>query len=160
MCVVVDANSRDNFMDGGNQSAALLREWLSNGEGKLLHVEAGRWLTEHKKSSAEWKNQVREYGSGGILKTIPAGEFNAALRGLPEKTESGEKDKHVLALALAGGARLLYSNDTDLRDDFKIIVKGKVYPGAGGDSDPNKPSTVNRCRKMLRKGGLCDHGAR
>ena len=159
MCVVVDTNSRKRFMDGGNQSAVPLREWLRDGKGKILHVEAGGWLKEHKTSSGEWKEQVREYGRVGILKTIPAEEFMAAVRALPEKTKSGEKDKHVLALALAGGARLLYSADDKLRDDFKAVVDGgKIYPGAGGESDPNHPRTIRRCRKLLAEDGLCDRG--
>ena len=41
-------------------------------------------------------------------------------------------DPHVLALAIVSGARLLYSNDADLQQDFKdkrLIDKprGKVY---------------------------------
>ena len=158
MCVVVDTNSRKCFMDENNPSAVPLREWLRDGKGKLLHVESGRWLKEHGTSSAEWKTLVREYGRVGILKTIPTGEFNATLTGLPEKTKSGEKDKHVLALALAGGARLLYSDDNNLRDDFKNIAKGKIYPGVGGQSNPNSDATIRRCRNMLKDGGLCDHG--
>jgi len=44
-------------------------------------------------------------------------------------------DIHILALARAGGARLLYTEDKDLKKDFKnkAIIddpRGKIYSGA------------------------------
>lgn len=156
MCVVVDANSRGRFLSG-DKSATLLRDWVEKREGKLLHIQAGDWQTEHQASGARWQAQVRAYSGAGVLRIVADAAFNAALRSLPEKTKSGEKDRHILALALAGGARLLYSADGNLRDDFKGVVNGgKVYPGAGGESDSNHPRTVARCRKMLKDGGLCE----
>lgn len=169
MCVIVDTDSRGKFVDGGNKSSALLNEWLTKRKGKLLLTTACDWQREHGSSSFEWKERVRSYSGVGIVRNVPAAAVEAKIAALPP-TKSGEKDRHVLALALAGGARLLYSADDKLCDDFKSIVPGGVvYPGAGGKSDPtksepdksdpNSAATVNRCKKMLNKGGLCDHGA-
>ena len=36
-------------------------------------------------------------------------------------------DEHLIALALVGGAKLLFSGDKDLHHDFKEIVGGDVY---------------------------------
>ena len=147
-------------MSDDNKSAALLRDWLENGRGKLLHIESGKWLEEHERSSDEWRDQVRAYSQSGVLKVIADSDFESAKRTLPKKTKSGEKDKHVLALTMAGGARLLYTEDEKLQDDFKTVVDGgKVYPASSRKSSPNSASTVARCRKMLNGGGLCDHGA-
>ena len=161
MCVVVDTNIRDEFLSGDNMSAALLRDWLESGQGKLLHIESGKWLEEHKGSSGEWQDQVRAYSQSGVLKIVPDSNFESAKRSLlQKKTKSGEKDKHVLALAMAGGARLLYTEEEKLHYDFKTVVDGgKVYPASSRKSSPNSASTVARCRKMLNGGGLCDHGA-
>jgi len=46
-------------------------------------------------------------------------------------------DEHVLALARLGGARLLYSRDEALREDFKDVrllanPRGKLYPETKG----------------------------
>ena len=161
MCVVVDANVRELFLDETNKSAAILRGWLNGRKGKLLHAETGLWKTEHEKSSRQWREQVRAYSGTGVLKTVPNGEFDAGMASLASRrTKSGEKDKHVLALALAGGARLLCTDEGDLQDDFKTEVKGgKAYPGFGMAGDPNSPSVLRRCRELLDEGGLCDHGA-
>ena len=160
MCVVVDTNIREAFLSESNKSAALLRAWLEDGRGKLLHIESGKWLEEHERSSGEWRDQVRAYFQSGVLKIVADSDFESAKRSLPEKTDSGEKDKHVLALAMAGGARLLYTEEENLQHDFKtVVVGGKVYPASSRKSDPNKAPTVTRCRDMLDGGGLCDHGA-
>ena len=146
-------------MSGDNKSAALLRAWLEDGRGKLLHIESGKWLEEHKGSSGEWQEQVKVYSQSGVLKIVADSDFESAEKSLPKKTKSGEKDKHVLALAVAGGARLLYTEEEKLHYDFKKVVKGKVYPASSLESNPNKASTVARCREILKGGGLCDHGA-
>ena len=169
MCVIVDTNSRKQFMDKSNKSSVLLNEWLTKRKGKLLLTAAYDWQREHGSSSFEWKAWVRSYSGAGIVRDVRAAAVEAKIAALPP-TKSGEKDKHILALALAGGARLLYSADDKLCDDFKSIVPGGVvYPGAGGKSDPtksepdksdpNSAATVNRCKKILNKGGLCGHGA-
>ena len=161
MCVVVDTNIREAFLSGDNKSATLLRAWLEDGRGKLLHAETGKWLEEHERSSGEWRDQVRAYFQSGVLKIVADSDFEAAKRTVSqEETKSGEKDKHVLALAVAGGARLLYTEEENLQHDFKTVVAGgKVYPASSRKSDPNKAPTVTRCRSMLDGGGLCDHGA-
>ena len=163
MCLVVDTNSRGRFLSD-DEPAALLRHWVESGRGKLLHIDVGRWRAEHHSSSAEWQQQVQEYERNGFLKIVAKGKFDAALKDLPEKIKSDENeqknDRHVLALACAGGARLLYSADKNLRDDFKVTVDGgKIYPGVGGQSDSNPKRTPRRCREVLRSGGLCDRGA-
>ena len=160
MCVVVDTNSRARFLDETDAPAALLHGWLNERRGKLLRAESGRWQMEHLASSGDWRKKVREYSGIGIIKTISDADIQSSMRLLPDKTKSGEKDRHVLALALAGGARLLYSADDKLRDDFKSVVGGgKIYPGAGGDAEKNPRNTLRRCRELLDEGGLCDHGA-
>ena len=158
MCVVVDANVRGEFL-GGSKSAALLRDWLENGQGKLLHAETGDWLREHEDSSGQWQAQVVAYSQSGVLKVVADSEFASAEQSLPKKTKSGRKDRHVLALALAGGARLLYTREGKLQEDFKSVVSGgKVYPASSRESTPDSAPTVKRCREMLDGGGLCDHG--
>ena len=160
MCVVVDTNIREAFLSGDNKSAALLRAWLEDGRGKLLHIESGKWLEEHEGSSGEWQEQIKAYVKSGVLKIVADSDFESAKRSLPKKTKSGEKDKHVLALAVAGGARLLYTEEEKLQHDFKTVVDGgKVYPASSRKSAPNSAATVARCRNMLNGGGLCDHGA-
>ena len=66
-------------------------------------------------------------------------------------------DSHVLALAQISGARLLYSNDTDLQQDFKnggLInrPRGKVY------STRESQSFRDSHKTLLRRTDLCGTG--
>ncbi len=63
-------------------------------------------------------------------------------------------DPHVLALAQVSGARLLYSNDKDLQQDFKNKAlinspRGKVY-----STLENKDFTLSH-RRLLGRNNLC-----
>ena len=65
-------------------------------------------------------------------------------------------DQHIIALAHVGGARLLYSNDGDLHDDFddKGLIdnpRGKVY------STRKKKNFTRAHERLLRlkKKDLC-----
>ena len=49
---------------------------------------------------------------------------------LREEKACKSNDPHIIALAQVSGARLLYSNDKNLRDDFKdtkLVNGGKIY---------------------------------
>lgn len=63
-------------------------------------------------------------------------------------------DPHVIALADVSGARILYSNDENLRDDFRNSVlvsspRGKLYPT--GES----AKAERRRRRLLNATDLC-----
>ena len=64
-------------------------------------------------------------------------------------------DEHVLALARLSGARLLFTNDNDLQDDFRdrsIIggVQGRIYT-------TGRSTNVSRTHQaLLRRRDLCD----
>jgi len=68
-------------------------------------------------------------------------------------------DAHVVALAIVSGARLLYSKDVDLHEDFKnskIISdpRGKVY------STYQSGEFRGAHRKLLARRDLCRMAAR
>ena len=74
--------------------------------------------------------------------------------GLVGKEVCKSNDPHVLALALVSGARLLYTNDAALIDDFgnpEIVAKprGKVYTTA------RNADVTNAHRRLLAARDLC-----
>ena len=67
-------------------------------------------------------------------------------------------DPHVVALAQLSGARLLYSNDTDLMQDFRnrnLIdrPRGRIY-STDEKMNPSKSFTTTH-RNLLKTKGLC-----
>ena len=73
---------------------------------------------------------------------------------LNEEGRCHSNDTHVIALAQITGARLLYSNDKDLHEDFKnkrLIdePRGKVY------STNEDKNFTNAHEKLLNNRNLC-----
>lgn len=152
MCAILDANVVGQVFGQNRPPAAEhFLEWLSGPRGELvvggrLHLELGvhgrflRWFATAIKfrnartvMDAKVDNRATELRREGICKS---------------------DDPHVLALALVSGARLLYSNDPDLIEDFKnpkIISdpRGKVYTTARDDN-------ITRVhRRLLARRDLC-----
>ena len=89
-----------------------------------------------------------------VMEEIPDAQIDAETSALQRRGVCRSNDAHVLALANLSGARLLFSNDRKLCDDFKDsrIVnnpRGKVYT-------TSMRSSVTRVhRSLLARTDLC-----
>ena len=91
----------------------------------------------------------------GQARRVNDGEVDAATEALQRRGICRSDDEHVLALAQVSGARLLFSNDRDLQQDFRnrqIIegTRGRIYTTK--DRTDVRPSH----RKLLRRTDLCE----
>ena len=129
MCAIVDANvAAEVFGKNKPPAGKEFYDWLNTGGGQL--VAGGKLLQELNKTSArDWVRQSllsgRARREDDALITEKAGE-------LADKGLCKSDDTHVIALAKVSGARLLYSNDANLQDDFgnKNLIdkpRGKIY---------------------------------
>lgn len=96
----------------------------------------------------EWLRQALLRGS---VRDTPDRRVDDEARALASREDLRSNDQHVLALARLSGARLLYSRDEALREDFRnknllADPRGKLYPeGKGAD-----------CRRwLLQQQRLC-----
>ena len=92
------------------------------------------------------------------MRTISKNEVDKKTEQIEIESTAKSDDPHVIALAFVSGARLLYSNDRNLMDDFrnqKFIddPPGKVY-STDVKSNPDKNFTAAH-RKLLRNKDLC-----
>ena len=120
-----------------------------NGAGRL--VVGGKLKAELWKVSAvkEWLDILR---ANGRLRQV-----NDSLVGQTEK-DLGEycrsDDPHVIALACVSGARLLYTNDSALIEDFKnprlLSPRGRVYT-----TDHSAGTLTKAHRDLLERKDLC-----
>ena len=131
MCAIIDASvSPEVFGDDRTQRGLIIYEWLTRGRTGRL-VVGGTLLRELSQYS---KFKV------WLAAAIPAGRAQSIRDAVvDEETESiraGEicrsNDHHVIALARISGARLLFTNDRNLEQDFKnrSLVpnpRGKIY---------------------------------
>lgn len=128
MCAILDANAAHQIFGSGRRPAGEeFLDWIECREGKL--VVGGKQRHEfYRAGYGEW---LREAIIAGKIKEINAKEVKEEKKNIRNLCRSD--DHHMIALARLGGARLLYSNDRDLHQDFKnknLIDKprGKIYP--------------------------------
>ena len=153
MCAIVDANvAFEVFGRKQTEAGTTFRHWLDGNRGTL--VVGGRNLDElaHNRNFGRWFQEARR--STDRVRQVDRASIEVQERRLRQADVLKSNDEHVLALALASGARLLYSNDRALQDDFsngRIIRKPKrrVYTTQGSGS------LTSEHRELLDTGDLC-----
>ena len=132
MRVIVDANRIPLFLDPLDSDSSPLRRWIEKGRGLLVYCVEGKFETE---ISAKAKQKFATYRRDGKAVLVQQAKFRADEIALCGSGELSSDDPHVLALARATGARLLYTRDPGLIADFKNkrlidAPRGKVYSRA------------------------------
>ena len=129
MCAIVDANvSHEIFGDNRPEAGEKFFKWLDSGSLRL--VVSRKLLAELNYGKAQqWIQQAILAGRVRQETTVKVDEREEKLI---EEGRCHSNDTHVIALAQISGARLLYSNDKALHEDFgnkRMIDKprGKVY---------------------------------
>ena len=129
MCAIVDVNV-SNEIFGDNRPKAGERFFERLNSGSLRLVVSRKLLAELNYGKAQqWIQQAILAGKVHLETTGTVDEREEKLN---EEGRCHSNDTHVIALAQISGARLLYSNDKDLQEDFgnKPLIdrpRGKVY---------------------------------
>ena len=151
MCAIIDANVRHEVF-GDNQSPAgkFFLNWLLDKGGARLAVGGKLWaeLNSYRKFQPLFADLLRR------SKVVKCNDdsVNAEAALIDDVCQSN--DSHILALARISGARLLYTNDLDLQEDFgdpHIIngPRGLIYTTV-----KNKNITKTH-RALLNRKDLC-----
>ena len=152
MCRIVDANvASEVFGDDRPPAGQRFFDWLSSPRGQL--VVGGELRRELSRSHrfVRWLGNAIRYGRA---QSMADEEVEARTEELRQREVCRSDDEHVLALALVSGARLLYTNDAALIEDFKNreIVQnptGKIYTTARN----NRVTAAHR--RLLADRALC-----
>ena len=130
MCAIIDNNVvHEAFGDRRTEAGTKFREWLDRGGSPL--VVGGKLLDELDGNATfrEWRSTAAQYGRVQRVR-------DQAVRSKADELQASRacksNDHHVIALAQLSGARLLYSNDSDLHADFSNPAlingpRGRVY---------------------------------
>ena len=132
MCAIVDSDvSHQVFGGKGIQIPAgeFFLDWLDNRKGKLA---VGGKLLEELSKSANFRNWLQQALQAGNAVTWSDETVAAETATLESRRICKSNDAHVLALARVSGARLLFTNDQALQEDFgnRAIIqepRGRVY---------------------------------
>ena len=137
MCIIVDTNKLGTFLaDPPDDDSRPIHKWLKSGAGSIVYSTGGRFAQEIQDRA---RTRLADYSRAGRAKHIDVSQFAHDERDLKARADLRSDDPHVLALARASGARLLYTADQNLISDFKNRrfidgPRGKVYSGARNTS--------------------------
>ena len=166
MCAIVDKNVfHELWEQGGTPAGQGFRRVIENGR---IPLAFGGTMVEHEVAppgrSSRMKAWIQQLQSAGRLVRVPDSEVDKRTHELASGAAAissivRSDDPHVLALAEVSHARLLYTNDKKLTDDFRDaqIIKsprGHVY-------STNQNSEFNKQRRdLLARTDLCARRAR
>ena len=142
MCAIIDACvTFEVFGKKQTKAGIKFKDWLDRNNGIL--VVGGRNLEELQKNKnfKKWFLEARR--SSGFVTQIKESDITEFIQKGLRNRKFRSDDKHVLALAEVSGARLLYTNDKKLKDDFtnpNIISNpnGAVYTTQLSDGEINQ----------------------
>lgn len=133
--MIVDTNRMGRFLaEPPDSDARPVHEWIRR-KGRLVFTTGGKFGLE---LGDDARKQLAGYARRGMAKRVDHDELRNDEGQLVEAGKLRSDDAHVLALAWASGARLLYTGDRDLIEDFIEDFKnpgiirnprGKVYSG-------------------------------
>ena len=155
MCAIVDTNVYHEVFTTGSQSDAgkYFYDWLMKRNGGTL-VSGGGHLRELNRI-ADFKRVFAERLQAGRARRIPDEAVDSETDTLRSQGICDSNDEHVLALAKVSGARLLFTNDGALQDDFRnrrIVpgTKGRVY------TTVDHRDVRDTHKDLLQRRDLCD----
>ena len=154
MCAIVDANVGHEVFDPRRQTEAgrFFYDWLMRPNGGTI-VAGGNLLRELNHSEA-FRRFFGERLLANRARRIPDEPVVQAEDRIRRQGLNDSNDEHVLALAQVTGARLLFTNDHALQQDFQnreIITgtRGRIYTTI-------ERNDVRRThRNLLRRNDLC-----
>ncbi|MCQ3802637.1 MAG: hypothetical protein OXC98_09670 [bacterium] len=150
MCAIIDAHVIKELLKGVGTAGSFFLSQVEDGKIKIAF--GGQKLREEYWDSG---NNVRMWLVGainaGLVQIQDDDRVNRQAKQLVKDPRIRSDDWHILALAQISGARLLYSYDGDLRDDFKdktLINKpsGKLYAGSKREALAKKHRHLLRLR--------------
>ena len=152
MCAILDADvAHQVFGKRRPPAGEAFFAWINSGGIRLV---AGGKLLEELDNDARFRIWRQQAVQAGRILIFSVHEIEARMAELQDAGACQSNDLHVLALAQVSGARLLYSNDLSLHQDFEnrdLISRprGKIYSThAGGQIQDSH-------RRLLRTNDLC-----
>src|SRR5262245_52281637 len=120
MCIIVDINvaSRILLRDDDPEFAALHKA-LVKGEGHRVVMVYGGDLTEEYRLNRAVVAMVVTLDQQGRARQMSETQMRVKTAEIKRQGQLRSDDPHIIALALVSGARILCSDDGDLRSDFR-----------------------------------------
>lgn len=131
MCAIVDAQvAHEVFGENPSPAGYEFFKWVNEGRGRL--VAGGKLLDELEAGSPDFRSWARQAQLSGRITLLDEGQVEQRTSQIERDAKHKSNDPHVLAVAQISGARLLFTNDAALGEDFrdKSLIdrpEGRVY---------------------------------
>ena len=152
MCGVVDNDvAFEVFGDRRTGAGKGFRDWLDSHRGSLV---VGGDLLDELAANGKFREWYARNIQSGLILQIGRDRIAPVQRRLKREDRCKSNDTHVLALAIASGGRLLYTNDNLLMDDFR---NRNIVPGPPGKiyTTGNHQDFRQAHKRLLRMKNLC-----
>ena len=154
MCAIIDNNVRDELVKQNPSPVGKHFREVVSGRNRRLNLVVGGKLLKELSGSARVRRWIIDGLRSGYVVRFDDNEVDKATKDIASHCRSN--DPHVIALAKVSGARLLFTRDHDLMEDFldrKLLggrIPGRVYTDASGRT------TLRRHHKeLLQRPDLC-----
>lgn len=152
MCVILDNNIvSEVFGERRPPAGEAFFDWINSGNGRLL---GGGKLLEELAGGEKFRVWWQQAVLAGLATRVDDDVVQREATRLAEQEACRSNDEHVVALAVVGGARLLYANDRKLQLDFKDRRLLKDPPGRVYST--RRSGAFTRSKKKLLATSSCD----
>lgn len=156
MCVrtILDASAFRHLCCGIKNSAGdQLRKWVNREDGVIVYSSYAKYMKELNNYSKA-RELLRSFVDDGKAIDVGSTDVAGALNQIPGNPLRKSNDPHILALALASNATVLFSCDKKLCRDFanvKVIPKiGRQVRRSVPGLDKEFPDDVTKTRKRKK----------
>ena len=120
MCVkaIIDASAFRHLLEPTQKTAGdLFRNWILAGNGFIVNTSEAQYDSELENYSKVLP-LLKDYRQRGLVEYIDAEQVQLHMEHIPDRPIRRSNDSHILALAAASKATVLFSCDYRLQRDF------------------------------------------
>ena len=120
MCVraIIDASAFRHLMEPTPKTAgAMFRKWIKNRNGLVVHAKEAQYDNELR-NYPDALRLLKGYRQDGLVENIDTELVKKRKDRIPDHPIRRSNDLHILALAAASEATVLFSCDSNLQKDF------------------------------------------
>lgn len=151
MCVILDTNILGEAI-GKNPKAAGrgFVKWLMRNSNPLVY--GGSKMIKELQKHGAFLELAEELDRSGNLRRLDDASVDIRALRFSSSDLVVSDDPHILAVAELGDARLLYSNDKELHQDFK---NPQLLKGTRSVYSTNRSSTFSKSKRDLLEKSSC-----
>ena len=150
MCanIIIDRDiASKKFMRFNEYADKKLKEFIENKYFRVIYSNSGsQWAKE---ITGKWKDRLISWRDQGLA-TLRSDDLSYPIKELEELDKLKSEDFHILALAQITNTNFLYTDDDNLKKDFKNkeVMKNrktKLYPFRSNKQVIDKFLNKNKC---------------